>query len=257
MKLTEIQITPWGPALLFNAGASDLQLNDWVIVKTESGTEIGKVIAVRESKEEEIDVPSILRKATLSDLEKKAAKDSQKDSAMASCRELAAKQNLAMKLVDVHFSFDGSRITFAFIADSRIDFRELVKDLTKQFQRSIRMQQLGIRDEAKMAGDIGPCGRVLCCQSFLRELKSISSEFAELQQVEQRGSEKLTGVCGRLRCCLAFEIEHYRELAEKLPGIGDIIKTERGAGKVVRRHLLKQSVEVEIEQGTIIEVPMQ
>jgi len=166
-----------------------------------------------------------------------------------------------MKLVDVHFSFDEKRVTFAFIAQGRVDFRELVKDLTRYYQKSIRLQQLGIRDEMKMCGDIGPCGRKLCCQGFVRDLGNITSEMAEEQQVAHRGSERLSGCCGRLRCCLSFEKNNYSELAKNLPELGAQVKTETGPGTVVGWHTLKQTVDVRVfdrkeNSEMVIELPL-
>jgi cell fate regulator YaaT (PSP1 superfamily) len=156
--------------------------------------------------------------------------------------------------VDVHFSFDDSRVTFAFIAEGRVDFRELLKDLNKSYKKNIRLQQIGIRDEIKISGDIGCCGRNLCCQSFYKDLGNITSDLAELQQVSHRGAERLSGVCGRLKCCLSYEKELYNELADKLPMIGEKLKTAHGRGSVIGWHVLRQSVDVLLDdKETIIE----
>lgn len=163
-----------------------------------------------------------------------------------------------MKLVDVHFSFVGNRVNFAFIADGRVDFRDLVKDLTSHFNKLIRLTQIGIRDEARFSGDCGHCGRQLCCRGFLRDFSSIGSDMAEAQQVIHRGSERISGCCGRLMCCLAYEYEGYKEMAAKLPPIGERISVDGKRGMVVGCHVLKQTVDVEIENGrdgrTIVEV---
>jgi len=178
------------------------------------------------------------------------------------CKKMASKHKLPMKLVDVHYSFDGSRLTFAFIADGRIDFRDLVKDLTRHFSRTIRLQQIGIRDEAKLIGDYGHCGRPLCCGRFLKDLTSISSEMAEIQQVAHRGSERISGICGRLMCCLAYEENGYEELAKKLPAIGTRVDVDGKKGVIVGHHVLKQSVDVKFpgengEKGsTVAEVDL-
>jgi cell fate regulator YaaT (PSP1 superfamily) len=160
-----------------------------------------------------------------------------------------------MKVVDAHFSFDGGRLIFPFIADGRVDFRQLVKDLTHHFQKSIRLQQIGIRDEAKITGDFGSCGRQLCCKTHLKSLVSITSELAEVQQIAHRGSERLSGQCGRLRCCLAYEGKNYEELASNLPAIGSTIKTPQGKGEVIGWHTLKQTVDVALngDRNNVIE----
>ena len=257
MRVVEVQFTPWGKSYDFDASRSELKIGDFVIVRTDLGTEMGKVISMKEREKKEEsgkEIKPILRKATVSDIEKAKEKEKQKDDVLKVCRGLAKKYSLPVKLIDVHFSFDGGRITFAFIADGRVDFRDLVKDLTRHFQKSIRLQQLGIRDEAKIFGEVGMCGRGLCCKKFLKSLGNITSDLAELQQVDHRGSDRLSGVCGRLICCLEYERNFYEEMAKKLPAIGSAVSTKHGKGKVVGRHALRQSVDVELEEGTTVEI---
>jgi cell fate regulator YaaT (PSP1 superfamily) len=261
MKVVEIQFTPWGRIYDFDAGESALQVGDFVVVKTDLGVEMGKVVGVKEFDAKEIEaakleIKPIFRKANTADTIKFKEKEIQKKDALVVCKQLVKKYNLPIKLIDAHFSFDGGRVTFAFVADGRVDFRDLVRDLTKTFQKSIRLQQLGIRDEAKISGDVGACGRHLCCQKFLKDLGNISSELADLQQIAHRGSDRLTGVCGRLMCCLAYEQKTYEEAVKKLPPVGTNVRTDRGRGKVIGWHTLKQSVDVRLEEGTIIEVPI-
>lgn len=254
MKIIEVQFTPWGKIYDFDASRSEIKIGDFVIVKTDLGIDISKVVNIKEKAETDREIKPILRKATLSDIEKMKEKEKQKESALKICQDLAKKYSLPIKLIDVNFSFDGGRITFAFIADGRVDFRELVKDLTKTFQKSIRLQQLGIRDEAKIYGDIGMCGRDLCCRKFLKNLGNVVSDLAELQQVDHRGSDRLSGICGRLMCCLEYEKSFYEEIVKKLPAIGTVVSTKQGKGKVVGHHVLKQSVDVELKEGSVIEV---
>jgi cell fate regulator YaaT (PSP1 superfamily) len=203
----------------------------------------------------------VLRIANSTDLER-IAKQKDKEDALRFCKEMIKKHELPMKLVDVHFSYDGSRITFAFISESRVDFRELVKDLTRHFSRSIRLQQIGIRDEARIMGDYGHCGKPLCCREFLRTLTSITSEMAEIQQCAHRGSDRISGVCGRLMCCLAYEEKGYEELAKKMPPIGTKVNVDGKRGVIVSHHILKQSVDVEFpgengeQESTIVEVSL-
>ncbi len=261
MKIAEIQFTPWGRIYDFNSGESVVGVDDFVIVKTDLGVEMGRVVGMKEMNEKELaeaklEIKPIFRKANTADLVKLKEKDSQKKEAISVCKKIIKKYNLPIKLIDAHFSFDGGRVTFAFVADGRVDFRELVKDLTKTFQKSIRLQQLGIRDEAKISGDIGSCGRNLCCQKFKKDLGSITSDLADLQQIAHRGSDRLTGACGRLMCCLAYEQKNYEEAVKKLPPIGTVVRTEHGRGKVIGWHTLKQSVVVKLDEGTVIEVPI-
>ncbi|MFH1822436.1 MAG: regulatory iron-sulfur-containing complex subunit RicT [Patescibacteria group bacterium] len=286
MKIVQIQFAPWDKIYNFDPNNLELEAGDSVVVKTELGTEIGRVVSFKEvdkkylkaaEKKVESDKPAdgvdlvepgkeeiikeikpVLRKATSIDLGK-LVKEEEKNKAFSFCRKMIDKQGLPMKLVDVHFAFDGSRVTFAFIADGRIDFRELVKDLTRHFSKSIRLQQIGIRDEAKLMGDFGHCGRKLCCKKFLHNLESITSEMAERQQVVHRGSERISGICGRLMCCLAYEEAGYQELAKKLPLVGTKVNVDGKRGVVVGQHILKQTVNVEFpgekgEASSVVEI---
>ena len=263
MKLAQVQFASWDKKYNFNAFETDVRIGDQVIVKTELGVELGKVAGFTEVLDApvqsgaEIDpstgsglteVKKILRKATAADL-KKIPSEKQKNKDFTFCKKIINKYQLPMKLVDVHYSFDDARITFPFIADSRIDFRELVKDLTKHFNRGIRLQQIGIRDEARFTGDFGHCGRSLCCARFLGDLNSITSEMAELQQCVHRGSERISGVCGRLMCCLAYEEDGYKKLAEKLPPLDSEVKVEGRKGRVVAHHILKQTISIYFDAG--------
>ncbi len=251
------------------------QIGDSVIIKTELGTDLGKIIKIEEKgekvEETEIspsEVPSkteeanfILRKAYPDDIEKWKQRNQNKEQAIKKCEVLVKKGKLPMKIVDVLFAFDGGKITFAFIALNRVDFRGLVKDLVQEFHKSVRMYQIGVRQEAGWAGGIGPCGRGLCCSSFLGKLGNVSVDMMLDQQLFQRGSERLTGICGRLKCCLSYEEEMYKELIKKLPPIGSKVKTKKGKGKVVDWHILKQTIVIEEtgqgeEKGTRAEVPL-
>jgi len=262
IKVIEVRFTPWGKIYYFDSTTSDFKVGDYVIVKTEVGTELGQIVGLKNIKEEELtelgELKKVLRKANAADLNKFKSDQEQSKEALDYCQQMLDKYNLPMKLVDVHFSFDGGRITFAFTSESRVDFRNLVKDLTRHFQKSIRLHQLGIRDEAKIMGELGPCGRRLCCAGFLKNLESITSDLAELQQVAHRGSDRLSGVCGRLMCCLNYEKKLYEALNAKLPPIDSEVKTPTGKkGRVVNKHVLKQTVDVKMEDGTIVEVPQE
>ncbi len=246
MKVAKVQFMPWDKACDFSSNGLELQVGDYVIVETELGMELGKILSFQEIEESEEEVKPIIRKALATDLEK-IPDFKNKIEAIKVCREMVLKHKLEMKIVDVHFSFDDSKITFAFIADGRIDFRELVKDLTRHFNRTIRLHQIGIRDEAKINGDFGHCGRQLCCRKFLDDLVSITSEMAEHQQCVHRGSDRISGICGRLMCCLAYEEEGYQDLAKKMPPLGAKVNVDGRKGIVVGHHILKQTVDVEFE----------
>ncbi|OGF25502.1 hypothetical protein A2331_01390 [Candidatus Falkowbacteria bacterium RIFOXYB2_FULL_34_18] len=270
MQIAQIQFSSWDK--VYNFSFSDdlnVEINDSVVVKTELGMEIGVVVCILSEKEikeakEDFDISKIkpiLRIATVNDLEKLPKQD-EKDKALVFCKKVKDKFNLSMKFIGVHFSFDGSRITFAFIADGRVDFRELVKELTRHFGRTIRLQQIGIRDEAKIMGDYGHCGKELCCRGHLKNLCSITSEMAEIQQCAHRGSERISGICGRLMCCLAYEQCGYEQLAQKLPPMGIKVNVDGKRGVIVGHHILKQSVDVQFDKdkkgegGAVVEIDL-
>lgn len=254
MKVVKIQFTPWDKSYFFSYDGFSLKKNDLVIVNTEIGTELGKVLDFDDidenkfykddnEKKKKLEIKSITRIAEYED-KKNILGDNKKDEALSFARAVKDKYGLEMKFVDVFSSFDGSRLTFAFIADGRVDFREMVKDLTRHFNKIIRLQQIGIRDEAKACGDCGPCGKVLCCKSHLKELSSITSEMAEVQQCSHRGSDRISGICGRLMCCLAYEQEGYNDLIKKMPPIGTRVNVDGKRGEIVSHSILKQAVGV-------------
>lgn len=262
MLIAQIQFAPWDKVYNFSVGGLELSVGDYVIVDTELGRELGKVTSIFKDESQknivsseadkassgaakEREIKPILRKAEYDDLAALPNAET-KNAALDFCREMIVKHNLPMKLVDVHYSFEGNRMNFAFIADGRIDFRELVKDLAAHFNVNIRLTQIGTRDEAKITGDCGPCGRGLCCRNFLDEFSSITSEMAEAQQVVHRGSERISGMCGRLMCCLSYEYEGYKDLAGQLPPIGTKVNVDGTRGVIVGHHLLKQTVDVRV-----------
>lgn len=289
MRVAEVQFAPWDRTYFFGLNGLDIEKNDKVIVKTDQGTELGEVVGFREiddniakskkekeqeegigSGDEEVggdnqnaesddfEIKPITRLATANDIDKLPTL-AEKEKALEYVKKSKEKLGLAMKFIDAHFSHDASRVTFAFIADGRVDFRELVKELTRHFGRTIRLQQIGIRDEARIMGDYGHCGKKLCCKGHLKELSSITSEMAELQQCSHRGSDRISGICGRLMCCLNYEQEGYNKLANNLPAIGTRVNVDGKKGVVVGRHVLKQTVDVEFsakngEDSVVVEV---
>lgn len=235
----------------FDSSGLDFKLGDIVIVETELGTESGEVASIEKKLDKEKPkepLKPVLRKATTTDLNKIEKYEKRVKEAVSYCREAINGFGLEMKLVDAHFAFDGSRITLYFTADCRIDFRELVKNLTRHFQKSVRLQQIGSRDAAAKIGDYGICGRKLCCAKFLKEFESITLDTARIQQMEHRGSDRLSGVCGRLMCCLDYEAETYKKLSKDMPDMGEIVETKSGQGKVIARNILSRKVEVLFEK---------
>jgi len=243
-KAIGVQVYSWEDIRHFDAGDSDLATGDKVIVRTEMGTDIGTVKYTDHEVKDDIELTPILRKATAEDLEKQERYEARREEALGKCRELVRQHKLPMKLVNVFFSFDGSRLIFTFTAEARVDFRRLVRDLTRTFQKSIRLQQIGSRDEAKMTGAVGMCGQEVCCTKFLNEFASITTDLARVQQMTHRGSERISGVCGRLMCCLNYEAEQYREWLANMPELGSLVRTKQGKGKVIDRNLPKQTVRI-------------
>jgi cell fate regulator YaaT (PSP1 superfamily) len=269
MRVAQIQFARWDKIYHFSPNNIALVKGDRVIVETELGQEMGEVAGfediedeagsveiiisseinaegVEEKKVEKREIKPVLRLANQADFEKLPTQK-EKEEAFEFCRQAIIRRDLPMKLVDVVFSFAGNRLNFAFIADGRVDFRDLVKDLTAHFGKQIRLTQIGIRDEARLAGDYGHCGRPLCCKKFIKDFSSISSEMAEAQQVVHRGSERISGCCGRLMCCLQYEYQGYKDLAEKMPAIGQKVNVDGKKGVVISVHILKQSVDVEFQ----------
>lgn len=244
MKIAQVQFAAWDKAYDFSLGEVKVVKGDFVIVETELGQELGRVSRIFEGTGTS-DIKPVIRKASYDDVAHLADEDKKKE-ALDFCHEMAAKHGLEMKLIDVHFSFSGNRLNFAFVADGRVDFRSLVKDLAARFNANIRLTQIGTRDEAKMCGDCGPCGRALCCRGFLRDFSSITSEMAEAQQVVHRGSERISGMCGRLMCCLAYEYIGYKEMDGELPPVGTKIKINGAEATIIGHNILKQTVNVKI-----------
>lgn len=261
MRAVQVKITAWEKPELHDPAGFKIGLGDKIVIKTDIAMDMGEAVGFvdveektkevkkdQEAADENVEpaIKQVIRKATLADIEKTPSL-SEKKEALNFCKEIKNKHGLAMKFIDAHFSFDGSRIIFAFIADGRVDFREMVKDLTRHFGRTIRLQQIGIRDEAKVMGDVGHCGNKLCCKTHLKELLSITSDMAELQQCSHRGSDRISGVCGRLFCCLAYEQEGYKELLKNLPEIGVKVNVDGKHGEIVGRNILKQTVNVKFK----------
>ncbi len=250
MNKASVRVYSWENPRIFESGDLDLKAGDLVIVETEWGTESGKVIKVyTENKDENSgkkeEERTILRRANASDLklvEKYADKGVE---ALEICKDEVKKNNLLMKIISAHFSFDGSKIIFPFTAEKKVDFRELIKTLSQKFQKSIRLQQVGSRDEARMKGGFGLCGRELCCGKFSGSLKSVTAESARVQQLGQKGSGRLSGLCGRLRCCLGYEVEQYKAASVGFPRIRAEVTVNNKKGVIIDRHILAREVTVE------------
>ena len=224
-----------GKMYYFSPGDNQVVMGDNVIVETARGLELGHIlIGNKFIEEEELVAPlkPVERKATEEDMNRYRENLAKRDDAMKACAEKIAKHGLEMKLIDVEFMMDGSKIVFYFSADGRVDFRELAKDLAGHFRNRIELRQIGVRDEAKMLGGIGICGRPLCCSKWLHDFQPVSIKMAKQQNLSLNPT-KISGTCGRLMCCLNFEDKTYKELRKGMPRDNERVETPEGLAKVI------------------------
>lgn len=236
----------------FHVRDLELSLGELVVVETENGIGVGRVAGeFRAFPEHKLRKPlqPILRKATPEDLAQARWIREKEQEAFQICQEKIKARDLPMKLVGVKWSFDGAKAVFYFTAEGKVDFRELVKDLAHEFRVRIEVRQIGVRDETRMLGGLGCCGRPLCCQTFLREFEPVSIRMAKEQKLPLNPS-KISGICGRLMCCLAFEYKMYEEIKRGLPKVGCPVKTPQGLGVVREQLILEESVIVALETGS-------
>jgi cell fate regulator YaaT (PSP1 superfamily) len=233
-----------------------LEKNEQVIVNTENGTSLGTVIMEVKSVpiyKLPIGLKNVVRKATDDDLKTKKENEVMEQEARQFCLEKIRERELPMKLIEVECLFDKSQIIFYFTAESRVDFRELVKDLVQRFKIRIELRQIGARHEARMVKGLGICGREVCCANLILNLDRVSVKMAKEQSVSLN-PEKISGLCGRLMCCLAFEFEVYQDMKRDIPKCGKMINTAEGRGKVIRQNIFKGEIVVELETGKEITV---
>ncbi|MDQ0285219.1 cell fate regulator YaaT (PSP1 superfamily) [Desulfofundulus luciae] len=239
-----------GKIYYFDPGEYRLSPGDLVIVETARGIENGQVvIGPTEVPDEEVVAPlkKVIRPVTGEDLEKIAANKKKEKRAFQICLEKIAAHGLPMKLVDVEQTFDGNKIIFYFTAEGRVDFRELVRDLAAVFRTRIELRQIGVRDEAKMMGGLGCCGRELCCSTWLCDFASVSIRMAKDQNLSLNPT-KISGICGRLMCCLKYENEIYEQAKEEHPEIGARVLTPHGEGRVTAVNIFRKTVTVELKE---------
>ena len=246
-KVIGVRFRTAGKIYFFSPGKLEIKTGDKVIVETARGVEFGSVVTgPKEVEDDKITQPlkSVIRLATEDDKKKEEKNKEKEKEAFKICQEKIKKHNLEMKLIDAEYTFDNNKVLFYFTADGRIDFRELVKDLASVFKTRIELRQVGVRDETKILGGIGICGRPLCCHSYLSEFIPVSIKMAKEQNLSLNPT-KISGVCGRLMCCLKNEEETYEVLNSKLPGIGDTVTTADGLrGEVHSVNVLRQTVKV-------------
>lgn len=247
-----------GKVYYFDPNELDLKAADKVVVKTSRGMEFGEVVAPPEEiPEEELTNPlkKVVRRATHEDDETLARNKAKEKEALEVCESKIQKHGLPMKLIDAEFVFDGSKLIFFFTAEGRVDFRELVKDLAGIFKTRIELRQIGVRDEAKMIGGLGPCGRRLCCTVFLGDFEPVSIRMAKEQDLPLNPL-KISGVCGRLMCCLKYEYEAYQDFKKRAPKRGLTVETELGTGRLVDYNVPRELLIVELETGRRTEIPL-
>ena len=245
-----------GKIYYFDPNDLDIAMDDYVIVETVRGIEFGHVVIVNKQVDEDdvvLPLKKVERIANDEDIANVRENEQLAKKAMEVCVDKIKFHQLDMNLVDVEYTFDRSKVVFYFTAEGRIDFRDLVKDLASQFKTRIELRQIGVRDEAKLLGGIGPCGRMLCCSTFLGDFEPVSIKMAKDQSLSLNPA-KISGLCGRLMCCLKYENDHYEDTKKQLPDMGKEISTTYGEGKVVGLNLLEELIQVELhEDETIIE----
>ena len=239
----------------FGAGGYTLAKGQGVIVETARGLEYAVVVdPARQVEEDSLVQPlkNVVRPATGRDEETVAEHEARRGEAMRICKEKIEAHGLPMKLIDCEFTFDGSKVLFTFTAESRVDFRELVRDLASVFHLRIELRQVGIRDEARILGGIAPCGREVCCAGCMPEFKKVSIKMAKNQGLSLNPG-KISGLCGRLMCCLAYEDDYYASACKQVPKLGALVSTPEGKGSVVSVNMLKMEVRVKIErEGALV-----
>jgi len=250
VKVVGVRFKKAGKIYYFNPEDKEINQDEYVIVETARGIEFGRcVVQTKEVSEDDIVSPlkSVIRKATKEDIKKHKENKEKEKEAFQICLNKIGEHKLSMKLIDVEYTFDNNKIIFYFTAQGRVDFRELVKDLATVFRTRIELRQIGVRDEAKMVGGIGPCGRILCCHKFLGDFAPVSIKMAKEQSLSLNPA-KISGLCGRLMCCLNYEQNTYERIREKLPRVGSIVDTPEGRGEVVANSVVKERVTIKVSE---------
>ncbi len=248
-EVADVSFRNAGKSYFFSPNGLSFSVGDRVIVETSRGLEIGSIVLSNHKIESASITPplrKILRKATEQDLEKAEKNRRAELDAAVICRRKIEEHGLEMRLVDAEYTFDNSKLLFYFTAESRVDFRELVKDLASVFRTRIELRQIGIRDEAKMIGGLGACGRPFCCTTFLSDFVQVSIKMAKEQNFSLN-SAKISGACGRLMCCLRYEHEIYEAALKKTPPVGSYVATAAGNGTVVEVRTLLETVKVRLD----------
>jgi cell fate regulator YaaT (PSP1 superfamily) len=256
-EIVGIRFKRAGRVYYFDPAGFDLEVNDSVVVNTARGLELGHVVASpKQVPDDEVGrrLKSVVRKAEPEDIKRAQGFEDREREVLAECDKLITKLHLPMKLLSAEYNLDGRLLTFFFSAAERVDFRELVRELSKRFKLRVELRQVGSRDESKLMGGFGRCGRPLCCASFLSEFSPVSIRMAKEQSLSL-DPMRISGVCGRLLCCLGYECEQYRAVKGKLPKEGRRVSVPMGIAKVVGGNHLKETVLVELKSGVRMELP--
>ena len=251
IKVVGVRFKKAGKIYYFDPSDLNVKKGDFVVVETARGIEFGEcVIGIKEIPETDIVAPlkSVIRIAEEEDINKHKDNKVKEKDALEICLKKIEEHGLNMKLIDVEYTFDNNKVIFYFTADGRVDFRELVKDLATIFKTRIELRQIGVRDEAKMLGGLGPCGRPLCCSTFLGDFASVSIKMAKEQNLSLNPT-KISGICGRLMCCLNYEQSTYEDIRKRLPRAGSIVSMGDTTGEVVSNSTVKESVKVKYRRG--------
>ena len=255
-RIIGVQFQKNGKVYYFDANNFEPRVGEYVIVDTARGLDLGEVIiGVREVNTESWRSPlkKTIRIATPQDIQHSVDNRLKEKEAFSVCQRKIAEHGLEMKLISVEYAFDNSKILFFFTANGRVDFRSLVKDLASIFKMRIELRQIGVRDEAKMLGGLGPCGRQICCGAFLEQFQPVSIKMAKEQNLSLNPT-KISGVCGRLMCCLKYEQDHYEQTRKKMPKVGREVMTPDGAGPVTELNIVKETVSVRLTNGDSSEI---
>ncbi len=257
LRVAEVRLRPDLPTAHFDAKDLLLSPGDWVLVEGPHGPEVGQVVlepvfypGLKGS------LPMVLRRASVKEINRYHKILAQEDQAWDVCETKIQELGLEMKLVRVERLFDGSKIIFYYTADGRVDFRQLVKELVRELRSRIEMRQIGVRHEAKMLGGLGTCGRELCCASFIRDFDAVSIRMAKEQSLPLNPN-KISGICGRLLCCLVYEHQVYVDLKKEMPKFGKRYCCPHGEGKVIRHNIFRRTVTLELQDGREIDVPIE
>jgi cell fate regulator YaaT (PSP1 superfamily) len=259
VKIVGVRFKRAGRIYYFDPKDFDINLNEYVIVETARGLEVGKVVlAPRQVLVSEVEMPlkAVIRKAEPAEAVHSEETEKKEREALVECGKMVARLSLPMKLLSAEYSLDGNHITFFFSAAERVDFRELVRELAARFRVRVELRQVGARDETKIMGGYGRCGRPLCCDSWLSEFQPISIKMAKEQGLPLNPM-KISGVCGRLLCCLSYEHQLYHDMRGKMPREGQPVNTPMGSAQVVGSNPLKETVVVELETQVTLELPLE